>query len=96
VLAPPAVEHLGDPVPVPAQADAGTAYTFYQGLTGAAGNVIWLVGSSATLEGTTVAAGNIVALASITLDGGASLAGRAIALNGSVTMIGRGRIGRLC
>jgi hypothetical protein len=52
-----------------------------------AGNVIWLVGSSATLEGTTVAAGDIVALASITLNGGASLVGRAIALNGAVTMI---------
>jgi hypothetical protein len=41
-------------------------------LTGGAtaGNVIWLVGSSATLEGTAVAAGDIVAYASITLDGG--------------------------
>jgi hypothetical protein len=147
VLTPPAVEHLGDPVAGQAQADALTAYTYYQGLTGAlpitspldgqtlapglyknasslslspgatvtlsgngtyifqigstlelagtvvlsdgatAGNVIWLVGSSATLDGTAVAAGDIVALASITLDGGASLAGRAIALNGAITMI---------
>jgi hypothetical protein len=52
-----------------------------------AGNVIWLVGSSATLEGTAVAVGDLVALASITLDSGASLAGRAIALNGAVTLI---------
>jgi len=147
VLTPPAVEHLGDAVASQAQADANTAYTYFQGLTGAtsissldgqtlvpglyksaaaslalsagatvtlngngtyifqigstldlggtvilsggatAGNVIWLVGSSATLEGTTVAAGDIVALASITLDGGASLVGRAIALSGAVTMI---------
>jgi hypothetical protein len=147
VLTPPAVQHLGDPVAGQAQADANTAYTYYQGLSGAtgiassldgqtlapglykaasslalsagatvtlngdgtyifqigstlnlagtvvlsggatAGNVIWLVGSSATLEGTTVAVGDIVALASITMDGGASLAGRAIALNGAVTMI---------
>jgi hypothetical protein len=147
VLTAPAVEHLGDPVASQAQADANTAYTYYQGLPGAAsiasldgqtlvpglyksaaaslalsagatvtlngngtyifqigstltlagtvvlsggataGDVIWLVGSSATLEGTTVAAGDIVALASITLNGGASLEGRAIALNGAVTMI---------
>jgi hypothetical protein len=147
VLTPPASEDLGDPVASQAQADASTAYTYYQGLTGAApltspldgqtltpglynaasslalsagatvtlngngayifqigstlnlagtvalsggalaGNVIWLVGSSATLQGTAVAAGSIVALASITLDSGASLAGRAIALNGAVTMI---------
>jgi Ice-binding-like len=147
VLMPPAVEHLGDPVAAQAQADANTAYTYYQGLTGAtglaptldgltltpglynasvtlalsagatvtlngdgayifqigstltlagtvvlsggatAGNVIWLVGSSATLLGTAVAAGDIVAFSSITLDGGASVAGRAIALNGAITMI---------
>ena len=52
-----------------------------------AGNVIWLVGSSATLEGTAVAAGNIVASASITLDSGASVAGRTIALTGAITLI---------
>jgi hypothetical protein len=147
VLTSPAVEYLGDPVAAQAQADANTAYTHYQGLTGAipigptldgltfthgvynaagslalsagatvtlngngiyifqigstlnfagtvvlsggatAGNVIWLVGSSATLEGTALAVGDIVAIASITLDSGASLVGRAIALNGAVTMI---------
>jgi|HubBroStandDraft_1064217.scaffolds.fasta_scaffold00004_145 hypothetical protein len=147
VLTPPAVEQLGNPVAAQAQADATTAFNYYQGLTGGtiiapvmdgltfgpglytagstlalsagatvtlngtgtyifqigstlniagtvllsggatAGNVIWLVGSSATLEGTAVAAGSIVAYASITLDGGASVAGRVIALNGAVTMI---------
>jgi hypothetical protein len=147
VLTPPASEYLGDPAASQAQADASSAFTYYQGLTGAtsispvldgltftpglynasstlalsagavvtlsgsgtyifqigstlniagtvvlsdgaaAGNLIWLVGSSATLEGTAVAAGNIVAYSSITLDGGASVTGRVIALNGAVTMI---------
>lgn len=147
VLTSPAVQHLGDSVASQAQADANTAYTHFQGLTGAtalgsldgltlvpglyksaaaslalsagatvtlngngtyifqigstlnlagtvilsggatAGNVIWLVGSSATIESTAVAVGDIVALASITLDSGASLVGRAIALNGAVTLV---------
>jgi hypothetical protein len=147
ILTSPAVEHLGDAIASQAQADANTAYTHFQGLTGAtsigsldgltlapglyksaaaslalsagatvtlngngayifqigstldlagsvilsggatAGNVIWLVGSSATIEGTAVAVGDIVALASITLDRGAPLVGRAIALNGAVTLI---------
>jgi hypothetical protein len=147
VLTPPASEQLGNPVASQAEADAHTAYTYYQGLTGAtpiasvmdgltygpglysnaatlslsagatvtlngsgtyifqmgstlniagtvaltggatAGNVIWLVGSSATLEGTAVAAGDIVAYASITLDGGASVAGRLIALTAAITLI---------
>ena len=52
-----------------------------------AGDVIWLVGSSATLDGTAVAVGNIIAQASITMDGGASLSGRAIALAGAITLI---------
>ena len=142
ILTSPAAEHLGDSVASQAQADAQTAFTFYQGLSGAApidsldgltlapglykpsaaslalsadatvtlngkgtyifqvgstleiagtvalagganaGDVIWLVGSSATLDGTAVAVGNIIAQASITMDGGASLSGRAIALAG--------------
>jgi hypothetical protein len=147
VLTSPAVEHLGDAVAAQAEADANTAYTSYQGLTGAmpiapvldgltftpglynatstlildagqtltlngsgtyifqvgstltvagtvvlsggaiAGNVIWLVGSSATINPSAVVVGDILALASITLDSGASVTGRAIALNGAVTMI---------
>jgi hypothetical protein len=147
VLTAPAVEQLGNPVAAQAQADATTAFNYYQGLAGAAviapvmdgltfgpglykagstlalsadatvtldgagtyifqigstlniagtvalsggataGNVIWLVGSSATLEGTAIASGSIVAYASITLDGGASVTGRVIALTGAVTMI---------
>jgi len=49
-------------------------------------NVFWAVGSSATLGTGTAFTGNILAEASITLTAGASVSGRAIALNGAVTM----------
>jgi type VI secretion system secreted protein VgrG len=50
-------------------------------------NVYWQIGSSATLGTGTDFRGNILALASITLDSGASITeGRAIALNGAVTL----------
>jgi Ice-binding-like len=52
----------------------------------ASSNVFWQVGSSATLGTTTAFAGNILALASITMTTGASLDGRAIARTGAVTM----------
>lgn len=57
-------------------------------LTGGAqaSNVYWQVGSSATLGTGTAFRGNIVALASITLNSGASLTGRALARNGAVTL----------
>jgi type VI secretion system secreted protein VgrG len=49
--------------------------------------VFWQVGSSATLGTSTVFAGNVLAYESITLNTTASiLCGRAIALNGAVTM----------
>jgi hypothetical protein len=51
-----------------------------------AANVFWQVGSSATLGTTTVFKGNILALTSISLATGATLEGRALAQNGSVTM----------
>ena len=51
------------------------------------GNVFWQVGSSATLGTTTAFEGNILALASVTMNTGASLeCGRALALTGAVTM----------
>lgn len=50
------------------------------------GNVTWAVGSSATLGTGTAFAGIIDAVASITLNTGASLQGRAWALNGAVTL----------
>ncbi|MEO5559613.1 MAG: ice-binding family protein [Dokdonella sp.] len=49
-------------------------------------NVFWQVGTSATLGTTTVFAGNILALSSITLNTGASANGRALARNGAVTL----------
>jgi hypothetical protein len=58
-------------------------------------NVFWAVGSSATLGTGTRFAGNILALASITLTTGADLFGRALALNGAVTM-DTNRISALC
>ncbi|MGI8785929.1 MAG: ice-binding family protein [Acidobacteriota bacterium] len=49
-------------------------------------NVFWQVGSSATLGTGTAFSGNILAFTSITLTTGASVAGRAFALRGAVTM----------
>ncbi|MFI5092457.1 MAG: ice-binding family protein [Candidatus Acidiferrales bacterium] len=48
-------------------------------------NVFWQVGSSATIQTGNTFAGNIMALTSITLNGG-SLSGRALARNGTVTI----------
>lgn len=49
-------------------------------------NVWWQVGSSATLGTTTSLAGNILASDSITLTTGASMSGRAFALNAAITL----------
>ena len=49
-------------------------------------NVYWQVGSSATIATTTSFVGNILALASITMQTGATLQGRALARNGAVTL----------
>jgi hypothetical protein len=51
-------------------------------------NVFWQVGSSATLGTTSSFAGDILALTSITLNTGATVAGRALAQNGAVTLDG--------
>ena len=53
---------------------------------GSAGNVFWQVGSSATLGTTTSFAGNILALASITVTTGVHVTGRTLARNGAVTL----------
>lgn len=53
-----------------------------------AGNIFWQVGSSATIGTTSVFKGNILALASITVNTGASLDGRALARTGAVTLDG--------
>ena len=55
-------------------------------LNGGSTNVFWQVGSSATLGTGTKFIGNIIALQSITLTTGATLDGRALAINGAVTM----------
>jgi hypothetical protein len=49
-------------------------------------NTFWQVGSSATLGTATSFTGNMLALTSITLTTGASVAGRALARNGAVTL----------
>lgn len=49
-------------------------------------NVFWQVGSSATLGTGTKLAGNVIAVASITLNHGVVLSGRALARSGAVTM----------
>jgi hypothetical protein len=49
-------------------------------------NVFWQVGSSATLGTNTTFSGNIMALASITVNTGATLNGRALARTGAVTL----------
>src|ERR1051325_7526377 len=51
-----------------------------------AANIYWQVGSSATLGTISVVKGNILALASITMNTGATLEGRALARTGAVTM----------
>jgi hypothetical protein len=51
-------------------------------------NVFWRVGSSATLGTTSHVAGTIIADQSITLNTGASISGRALALNAAVTLDG--------
>jgi len=50
-------------------------------------NVFWAVGSSATLDGDSFI-GTVIANTTITMTFGATVAGRIIALNGEVTMIG--------
>ena len=51
-----------------------------------AANIIWQVGSSATLGVSSVFKGNILAMASITVTTGASVEGRLLARTGAVTM----------
>jgi hypothetical protein len=58
-------------------------------------NVYWQVGSSATIQTGNNFAGNIMALASITLNGG-NLAGRALARNGAITISGKETIVSSC
>ncbi|CAM5241013.1 ice-binding family protein [Streptomyces hirsutus] len=49
-------------------------------------NVIWQIGSSATLGTDTAFTGRILALTSITVNAGVTIHGQALAINGSVTL----------
>jgi len=83
-----------------AQGNAGAVFIFKIGSTlttasnssvrvinsGSACNVYWQIGSSATLGTNTAFAGNLLASASITLNTGATLTGRALARAGAVTL----------
>ena len=50
-------------------------------------NIFWQVGSSATLNSNCVVSGNVIALTTVSLGTGATLNGRAMARNGSVTLL---------
>lgn len=60
---------------------------------GSACNVYWQVGSSAVVGTGTNFSGNILALASITLNTGVTVNGRALARNGSVTLASNNVVG---
>jgi hypothetical protein len=49
--------------------------------------IFWQVGSSATLNSNCVVSGDIVALTTVSMGTGAALNGRAMARNGSVTLL---------
>jgi len=55
---------------------------------GSANNVFWQVGSSATFNDSSQIVGNVLALTSITLTSGATVDGRLLARNGTVSLIG--------
>jgi hypothetical protein len=89
------LDALGDPLAVwvfqmgsTLTTAANSSVTVING--GQAVNVFWQVGSSATLGTGTQFNGNILAEASITLDTGAGLIGRALSLNGAVTIDSNG------
>jgi len=59
-------------------------------------NVYWQVGSSATLDTTTVFQGNLMALTDISLNDGATVFGRMLARNGQVSLINNVLDGSMC
>ena len=62
------------------------AVVFDAGSTCSGANVFWQVGSSATLGAGTNFAGTILALTSVTVNNGARVSGRVLAINGAVTL----------
>ena len=65
-------------------ADVGSSVVLTDGAQ--ACNVFWEVGSSATLDTSAAFVGTILALTSISVQHGATIAGRALARNGAVTL----------
>lgn len=59
-------------------------------------NVYWQVGSSATLDTTTVFQGNLMALTDISLNNGATVFGRMLARNGQISLINNVLDGSMC
>jgi hypothetical protein len=59
-------------------------------------NVFWQVGSSATLGTTTAFQGNLMALTDISLDNGATVLGRMLARNGTISLINNVLDGSMC
>ncbi len=96
----PSSTQITGPLILDAQGDPSAVFIFQvgAGLTTASSSsvvllndaqschVFWQVGTSATLGSSTSFVGTIMALASISLDTGASIEGRALARNGSVTL----------
>jgi hypothetical protein len=92
---------LTGPLTLDAQGDPAAQFVFAiaSSLTTASGssvvllnganpcNVFWQVGSSATLGTTTAFQGNIMALASVSLNNGATVIGRVLARNAQVSLI---------
>jgi type VI secretion system secreted protein VgrG len=55
-------------------------------LNGSSVNIFWQVGTSATIDVNSVFSGNIIADQSITVNSGSTINGRALAINGAVTL----------
>ena len=66
----------------------GSTVSLVNGSGATACSVQWQVSSSATIDVGTTFLGNILALTSISMNAGANVAGRALARNGAVTLIG--------
>jgi len=90
----------GNNVTLDAQGDANATFIFQIGSTlttgpgsqvilsgnAKAANVFWIVGTSATLNTTSIFKGNILAASAVSLKTGASLEGRALARNAAVAL----------
>ncbi|MFF3754897.1 ice-binding family protein [Streptomyces sp. NPDC002018] len=71
---------------IPTTLTTATAGTVLLTNGATARNILWLIGTSATLGSDTALSGRILALTSITLNAGASVSGQTLARDGSVTL----------